>query len=173
MTRLVNIVLASALITLGLTSCVDVKSISYESFYCSVDRDESPLYTCDGSQKNLVCIQTYTLGEKMQKVNLCRVTCQSRAECPNLGDVCCAGPIAGETYGKSKACVPKDLCQTDPAALLEPAPTLRSDAGTNDTGSVPSGNDGSADVSLEPDAPIMSLVDSGVDAISTDSGSDL
>lgn len=131
MTRFVNITIAAALAVFGLTSCVEVRSVSYESFYCSVNKNESPHYSCDDSRSNLVCIATYTLGEKKQPVHLCRVACTTHADCTSGGDVCCGGNISGETYGKSKACVPTELCQTDPDAL-KPVPKL--DAGLADTG---------------------------------------
>jgi len=174
MTHLVKLGFAATLLTLGLTlpGCVEVKSVAYESVACSVDKDESPYYSCDKSRSNLVCIQTYTLGEKKQPVHLCRVVCDTRADCSNSGDVCCTGPIYGETYGKAKACVPRDNCQTDPAALLEPAPMSKNDGGTRDTGGMttPAGD---VDASLQQDALLMSLIDAGVDAISADSGSDI
>lgn len=168
MTRLVKLGFAATLLTLGLTGCVEVKSVAYESVYCSVDKDDSPFYSCDTTRSNLVCIQTYTLGEKKQPVHLCRVGCATRADCSNSGDVCCTGPIYGETYGKTKACVPRDNCQMDPAALLEPAPPSKNDGGVRDAGGMTT-----LDSSIEPDAPLMSLIDAGVDAISADTGSDI
>jgi hypothetical protein len=172
MTRLAKLGFAATLLSLGLTGCVEVKAVAYESVFCSVDKDESPFYSCDKSRSNLVCIQTYTVGEKMQKVNLCRVICDTRADCSNSGDVCCAGPIYGETYGKTKACVPRDNCKTDPAALLEPSPPSKNDGGTRDTGGMTTPT-GDIDASEMQDAPLMSLIDAGVDAISADSGSDI
>lgn len=134
MTRLVKLCLA-ALCVLAWPACsnVEVKSRVFEGTYCSAG-DESPYYQCDNINSKLICIQTYTLGEKRTPVRICRRPCQTRADCASNDQVCCAGPIFHEDYGFSKACVQRAMCQTDPAALLEPAPmTPASDAGAKDT----------------------------------------
>ena len=133
MTRSLKLCFAGLLTIVGpACSNVEVKSRVMEGTYCSAG-DESPYYQCDALYSRLVCIQTYSLGEKNTPVRLCRRPCATRADCGLSTQVCCAGPIVHEDYGFSKACVPRDLCKTDPAALLEPPPvTPVTDAGLQD-----------------------------------------
>jgi hypothetical protein len=163
MTRLVKLAFA-ALCTLAWPACsnVEVKSRVFEGTYCSAG-DESPYYQCDNLNSRLVCIQTYTLGEKRTPVRICRRPCQTRADCSSGDQVCCGGPIFHEDYGFSKACVPRAICQTDPAALLEPAPmTPATDGGTKDA---------APDASLTNDS--LDAATSSNDASDIDSPSDL
>lgn len=154
MTRMVTTMFATAIAAMVLAGCVEVRSVSSEGATCSVDKDESPHYTCDQARSDLVCIETYTLGEKKQPVPLCRRPCQARTDCSN-GDYCCAGRIVGKNFGASKACVPRETCQMDPAALLEPAPGPTRDGGNFDVAPTetptmpPAGEDA---MSTEPDS---------------------
>ena len=157
MTRSVKLSLA-ALCALAWPACsnVEVKSRVFEGTYCSAG-DESPFYQCDNINSRLICIQTYTLGEKRTSVRVCRRPCETRADCQSSDQVCCAGPTFHENFGFSKACVERALCQTDSAALLEPAAmTPAPDAGAKDaapvTDAAGAGVD-TADDASDPDAP--------------------
>ena len=154
MTRMVTMIFATAIAAMVLTGCVEVRSVSYEGATCSVDKDESPHYTCDQARLTLVCIETYTLGEKKQPIPLCRRPCQARPDCGN-GDYCCAGRIVGKNFGASKACVPREECQMDPAALLEPAPGTSNDGGNRDVAATET----------------RTMSEAGVDAMSTEADS--
>ncbi|MDX2020261.1 MAG: hypothetical protein SF187_08465 [Deltaproteobacteria bacterium] len=158
MTRLVKICFA-ALCAWAAAACsnVDVKSRVFEGTYCSAG-DESPYYQCDNINSKLICIQTYTVGEQRTPVRICRRPCATRADCASSDQVCCGGPIVHEDYGFSKACVPRAMCQTDPAALLEPAPVKPGpDAGAKDAG---------------PDANTNTPIDAAPDASDLDAPSD-
>jgi hypothetical protein len=96
---------------------------THEGQFCSSAVDEDPFYECSRAS-HLVCITTYTKNivqpdgapDKTTKIWLCRESCTPGAgACVNPGEICCPGPIFGESYGNSHGCVPRDFCDHPPA----------------------------------------------------------
>lgn len=119
MTQLVKFV-ALASVGIALVSCSNVETESREGQYCSRDRNESPQYVCDLTTTDLICIATYRKGPTDAYV--CRRACTTNSECGS--DVCCAGMAVANAFNATRGCVPRSLCQTDPAALVTPDASL-------------------------------------------------
>lgn len=133
------------------SSCSEVRSKSFEGQICSASEDENPYFECDRSRSDLVCISTYTVGNGV-KAYTCRVACATSADCSQAGDVCCAGTIIRETFGKSRACVPASRCESDPGAVPPPDASTKptpADALPQDAGAQ------SADAAV--DAPVLDM----------------
>jgi hypothetical protein len=91
----------------------------YESQGCSVEPGDEPLFVCSAGF-DLACISTYGVQVTdpvarqrwdggIRSVFVCRLVCQPGGPaCPQIGDVCCPGVVAGG--GIENACVPRAMC---------------------------------------------------------------
>jgi hypothetical protein len=108
---------------LSFAGCTNSTIRSQEGHACSVSPSDDPQLMCTPAQ-DLICITTYSrpvtnpqvavmFDGGIRQVWVCRLACNSTAECPQAGDVCCRGPIYGKTYNKMGGCVPPGSCETD------------------------------------------------------------
>lgn len=157
MTQSLKVVAVVAAALCALSACSEVRTQAFEGQGCSRSTSMSPYYACDQSRVDLICIATYTVGERMTDAYVCRLACTNNSDCPSATDVCCAGDVVANPFSATKACVPRAKCQTDPSALITPdggAADARVDSGNPTT----SGPDAMSD-------------EAGEDA-STDAGAD-
>jgi hypothetical protein len=108
-------------VALSLTGCSTSSVRSQEGQACSTSSSDDPQLVCSPAQ-DLVCIATYTrLVTKpseaakydggLRQVYVCRLACNTSADCFQAGDICCPGPIYGKDYGKMRGCVPAGSCE--------------------------------------------------------------
>ncbi len=93
---------------------------------CSTSESDDPYRECTPGI-GLLCIATYPVA--MRPVYVCEPGCDSQADCL-AGDVCCPGTTYGDTFGKTRACVLRQFCESMNAGADAGAP----DAQTGDTG---------------------------------------
>ena len=140
-----------ALLVLG---CEGASIRSQEGHACSISSSDDPQLICTPAQ-DLVCIATYSrtvtnvqeakkFDGGVRPVYVCRMACNTTAECPQQGDICCRGVIYGKTYNKMGGCVPPGSCETedeepdagvrpDTAATMDTRPAGGADAAAPDT----------------------------------------
>jgi hypothetical protein len=144
MLRLVMCALGAVLVS----GCTGASIRSQEGHACSTNSSDDPQLICTPAQ-DLVCITTYSqvvtnvqeakkFDGGIRNVYVCRWACNTTAECPQGGDVCCKGTIHGKTYNKMGGCVPPGKCETDdepevdagaPADSAAPADAAGTDSG--------------------------------------------
>jgi hypothetical protein len=92
-----------------------------EGHACTTDPAEHVQVVCSPSME-LVCIATYSrlvtnpqeamrFDGGIRQVFVCRSPCSTTSECPQQGDICCAGQIYGKTFDKKGGCVPPGSCE--------------------------------------------------------------
>jgi hypothetical protein len=139
MLRFVICALGAGLVVSG---CTEASIRSQEGHACSINSSDDPQLICTPAQ-DLVCIATYwrtvTNVQEAKKfdggvrpVYVCRWACNTTAECPQSGDICCKGMIFGKTYNKTGGCTPPGSCETEdepdggaPADGTAPADTAK------------------------------------------------
>jgi hypothetical protein len=107
---------------LAVAGCSPSTIRAQEGHACSINASDDPQYTCSPAQ-DLVCITTesrvITNEQEAKKFDggvrpvwVCRWACNTTAECPQGGDICCRGAIHGKTYNKTGGCTPPGACDT-------------------------------------------------------------
>jgi hypothetical protein len=157
-----------ALLVLG---CGEASIRSQEGHACSTNSSDDPQLICTPAQ-DLVCIATYSrtvtnpqeamkFDGGVRQVYVCRFACNTTAECPQPGDICCRGNIHGKTYNKMGGCTPPGSCDTEDP---EPVPDagVKPDATPVVDTRPASGAEGGADLppsmpdaAATPDAPAV------------------
>jgi hypothetical protein len=129
---------------LGFTGCTGSSIRSQEGHACSTNSSDDPQLVCSPAQ-DLVCITTYAVPVSdpkvaaqfdggIRQVYVCRLACNSTAECPQSGDICCPGAIFGKTYNKVGGCVPPSSCNDQPPDEADAGVTPTPDAAAKETG---------------------------------------
>jgi hypothetical protein len=133
----------------SIAACTSSSIRAQEGHACSTDPSDDPQYVCTPAQ-DLVCIATYSrpvtnpevamkYDGGLRQVFVCRLACNTSAECPQSGDICCKGQVFGKTYNKQGGCVPPGSCDN---AEEEPTPdggTVPADAAPKEAGAADSG----------------------------------
>ena len=82
----------------------------------------------------------------IRQVYVCRLACNTNAQCPQAGDVCCLGVVYGKTYNKKGGCAPPGSCEM---GLVEEE--ADSGAPADGGGGGDAGGDRPADAGVTPD----------------------